>query len=620
MAVKYILGIDGGGTKTLGRLQQIDSGLSFDDSAGSSSLTNDFEGACIALMGLIDRLLQRSDVAPEEIAVVMGLAGAGNQSQVQRLRNRLSYSFASLEIFNDARTSLYGANLGNPVAVIALGTGSVGALLKSESEEEYAGGWGFPIGDEGSGAKLGFHAVKVLLHEIDEQRSNKSELARYIQSEIGKSQDDILNWLRNAKPAAFAKFAPHVFELAQSCPKAKSLVSKHAKDVEQLIDLTLKDETVPVVLMGGLAVPTLAFLSKPYQQKCQLTKGSSLDGACLLARQLAANETLVHTKRKVEEMDEQSLLLAQLNSMVSEERNPNTMQVDLMTSKEILERLNDEDAYVPVAVQRCIGEISDAVEMIVSAFAKGGRLVYIGAGTSGRLGILDAVECPPTFSVSHKQVIGLIAGGNDAIYKAVEGAEDSLEGAVNDLKAINFSADDVLVGIAASGRTPYVIGGLDHANSLGANTVSLTCNPGSEVSKHAKVSICPVVGPEVLTGSTRLKSGTAQKLVLNMLTTASMIRSGKSYENLMVDVNASNEKLYARAIRIVMQATNCDRETALEALNKSGYKAKLAILHVLTGVDTEQGKQLLEEQQGFLRRAVEAYQTQQAASRIAQED
>ncbi|WP_394175866.1 N-acetylmuramic acid 6-phosphate etherase [Thalassotalea litorea] len=301
-------------------------------------------------------------------------------------------------------------------------------------------------------------------------------------------------------------------------------------------------------------------------------------------------------------------MLAQLNSMVSEERNPNTMQVDLMTSREILERLNEEDAYVAVAVQRCISPISDAVEMIVNAFSKGGRLVYIGAGTSGRLGILDAVECPPTFSVSHKQVIGLIAGGNDAIYKAVEGAEDSLDGAVNDLKAINFSADDVLVGIAASGRTPYVIGGLDYANSLGANTVSLTCNPGSEVSKHAKVSICPVVGPEVLTGSTRLKSGTAQKLVLNMLTTASMIRIGKSYENLMVDVNASNEKLYARAIRIVMQATNCDRDTALEALTKSGYKAKLAILHVLTGVDTEQGKQLLEQHGGFLRRAVEACQ------------
>ncbi|WP_281278315.1 N-acetylmuramic acid 6-phosphate etherase [Thalassotalea litorea] len=308
------------------------------------------------------------------------------------------------------------------------------------------------------------------------------------------------------------------------------------------------------------------------------------------------------------------MLLAQLNAMVSEERNPNTMQIDVMTSREVLECLNDEDAYVPVAVQRCIGPITDAVEMIVTAFAKGGRLIYLGAGTSGRLGILDSVECPPTFSVSHKQVVGLIAGGNDAIYKAVEGAEDDAQGAVNDLKAINFSANDVLVGIAASGRTPYVIGGLDYATSVGANTVSLTCNPGSEVSKHAQVNICPVVGPEVLTGSTRLKSGTAQKLVLNMLTTASMIRSGKSYENLMVDVNASNEKLYARAIRIVMQATNCSRDTALEALNKTGYKAKLAILHILTGVDTEQGKTLLHQQGGFLRRAVEAHQSQQSCS------
>lgn len=218
--------------------------------------------------------------------------------------------------------------------------------------------------------------------------------------------------------------------------------------------------------------------------------------------------------------------------------------------------------------------------------------------------MLDAVECPPTFGVSHQQVIGIIAGGNQAIYKAVEGAEDDTELGKQDLNNIEFSSKDVLVGIAASGRTPYVIGALDHAREIGAKTVSLTCNPGAVIANHSDINICPVVGPEALTGSTRMKSGTAQKLVLNMLTTASMIRSGKSYENLMVDVNASNKKLYARAIRIVMQATDCDRLTAENALKQTQFKAKLAILHILRGVEPTAGQQILDGQQGFLRRAV----------------
>lgn len=298
-------------------------------------------------------------------------------------------------------------------------------------------------------------------------------------------------------------------------------------------------------------------------------------------------------------------LISELSRLVSEDRNPNTMDIDLMSTTEILNTINREDRTVPEAVSKVIPEIARAVDAIVEAFGKGGRLVYVGAGTSGRLGVLDASECPPTFGVPAGMVVGLIAGGVDALMHAAEGAEDrAINGAV-DLEAIGFSPNDVVVGIAVSGRTPYVIGALEHAKSLGATTVSLTCNPASAIAAMADIAISPVVGPEVLTGSTRLKSGTAQKLVLNMLTTASMIRIGKSYQNLMVDLIASNDKLLARAVRIVMQATECTTEEAERVLERTGNDVKLAILVTLTGKNVEEVRSALTTSGGFLRRAIE---------------
>jgi N-acetylmuramic acid 6-phosphate etherase len=281
------------------------------------------------------------------------------------------------------------------------------------------------------------------------------------------------------------------------------------------------------------------------------------------------------------------------------------MDIDLLPSIDIIRRMNQQDALVPLAVEKVLPEIAQAVDFITEAFKKNGRLIYLGAGTSGRLGVLDASECPPTFGTSSDMVVGIIAGGQGAMFKAVEGAEDNPELGVEDLKNIDFSAKDVVVGIAASGRTPYVIGALDYANQLGATTVALSCNPSSDIAAIAKISISPVVGPEALTGSTRLKSGTAQKLVLNMLTTASMIRLGKSYQNLMVDVKASNAKLIARAARIVMQATDCNNARAQKVLKETDYDVKLAILMILTGVSKEQGLHQLAKRDGFLRRAVD---------------
>ncbi len=297
-------------------------------------------------------------------------------------------------------------------------------------------------------------------------------------------------------------------------------------------------------------------------------------------------------------------LLQTLSTLVTEQRNLNSMHVDSLSALEIVQLMNQEDKQVPLAIEKCLPQIAQAVECIVAAFQQGGRLVYIGAGTSGRLGVLDASECPPTFGVSPEMVKGIIAGGERALRHPIEGAEDSKEQAVVDLQTIHFSSKDVLVGIAASGRTPYVIGALEYAKSLGSVTVSIASNPNSAMANIVDIAIDTVVGPEVLTGSSRLKSGTAQKLVLNMLTTASMILMGKCYQNLMVDVQASNEKLKARAIRIVMQATDCDKALAEETLKQADQNAKLAIMMILSGLDRAQAEALLEKHQGKLQLAL----------------
>lgn len=295
-----------------------------------------------------------------------------------------------------------------------------------------------------------------------------------------------------------------------------------------------------------------------------------------------------------------------LSQMITEGRNPASQNIDELSTEAMLRVINDEDKKVALAVEAIVPQIAAAVDAICAAFQAGGRLIYCGAGTSGRLGILDASECPPTFGTPREQVIGLIAGGHTAILQAVENAEDNREQGAQDLKDIRFSRHDVLVGIAASGRTPYVLGALAYANELGATTVSLTCNPGSAMSQVAAIALTPVVGPEVVTGSSRMKAGTAQKLVLNMLTTGSMIRSGKVYGNLMVDVEATNQKLVQRQVNIVMQATDCDEATASAALTACGGHCKTAILMVLADLATDEAKALLSQHQGFIRQALQA--------------
>lgn len=293
-----------------------------------------------------------------------------------------------------------------------------------------------------------------------------------------------------------------------------------------------------------------------------------------------------------------------LNGMTTERRNPRTMQLDMMSELEIVTAMNDEDARVPLAIAKKLPEIAQAARWAVEAFEQGGRLFYMGAGTSGRLGVLDASECPPTFGVEPGMVVGLIAGGDRALRFPIEGAEDSRELGRKDLEEHDLCARDVVVGIAASGRTPYVLGALDYARSIGCKTAAIACNKGSAVGQAADIAIEAQVGPEVLTGSTRLKAGTAQKMILNMITTGAMVRIGKAYQNLMVDVVQSNEKLETRAENIVMAATGVERSQARQTIDAAGGKVKLAITMILTGRDVEQAAQLLEEAGGRVRDAL----------------
>ncbi|PFN22010.1 N-acetylmuramic acid 6-phosphate etherase [Bacillus cereus] len=293
-----------------------------------------------------------------------------------------------------------------------------------------------------------------------------------------------------------------------------------------------------------------------------------------------------------------------IEHLTTECRNEKTMFLDEMKTLNLLEVMNEEDIKVAYSVQKELPQIAKAVEMIVASMKQGGRLIYLGAGTSGRIGLLDAVECPPTFNTDPSKVIGLIAGGESAFVKAVEGAEDSFTLSPKDLMGIQLTSKDVVVGIAASGRTPYVIAGLNYANQIGAGTISISCNKESEIGRIATVAIEVVNGPEILTGSTRLKAGTAQKLVCNMLSTASMVGIGKVYGNLMVDLQLTNEKLVERAKRIIMDATECSYKVAEEYLVKANNQPKIAIVMILTSASYEEAVERLKAAEGFIRKAI----------------
>ena len=300
------------------------------------------------------------------------------------------------------------------------------------------------------------------------------------------------------------------------------------------------------------------------------------------------------------------MLIKTLENLVTEGRNKNTLQIDKEDTLGIIELINNEDKTVAYAVEEQKESIAKAVNIIVDRMKQGGRLFYIGAGTSGRIGILDATECPPTYGVDFELVQAIIAGGNQAIFKAIEGAEDDKELGKQDIIDRGVTSKDVICGIAASGRTPYVIGAMEYAKELGCAVLSITMNPNSEMSKKADLPINIIVGAEVIMGSTRMKSGTAQKMVCNMLTTASMVKMGKVYSNLMVDVKTSNEKLVERAKRIIMIATNVKYDVAEKFLEEADNSVKFAIFMIKSGLDKDSAKSILDRQEGYISEALKS--------------
>ncbi|MHB9144350.1 MAG: N-acetylmuramic acid 6-phosphate etherase [Symbiobacteriia bacterium] len=295
-----------------------------------------------------------------------------------------------------------------------------------------------------------------------------------------------------------------------------------------------------------------------------------------------------------------------LGQLPTEGNNPRTRDLDRLSAIEIVRRINEEDQTIALSVAKTLPQIAQAADLVAEALATGHRLFYTGAGTSGRLGVLDASECPPTFGTDPALVQGIIAGGFDALIRSGEGVEDNRLAGAQDLVARGVAAGDIVVGLAASGRTPYALAALQQARELGARTVAITCNPGSVVGQAAEIAIEVLVGPEVLTGSTRMKAGTAQKLVLNMLSTAAMVRLGKVYGNLMVDLQPSNEKLVERARRIIMTATDCQYERAAAALDQASRHVKTAIVMVKANLDAAAARDLLTQNRGFIRKALES--------------
>ena len=307
--------------------------------------------------------------------------------------------------------------------------------------------------------------------------------------------------------------------------------------------------------------------------------------------------------------DDAKDLFAEISKLHTEQRNKNSMDIDVQTISEILKIINDEDKTVPLAVENELPYIEKAVKLIVTALKNGGRLLYFGAGTSGRIGVIDAAECPPTFGTSPELIQGFIAGGKEAMFRAQEGAEDLEENGAKDVIKVKVKSKDVVCGIAASRRTPYVIGAVKKAKELGAKTIYVTCNPRDEFNiKEADIAICPYVGPEVIMGSTRMKSGTAQKLVLNMLTTASMIRLGKIYENMMIDLQMTNKKLVERSKRIVMTITGVSYEKAADILKKADGHVKTALVMIKANVSAAEARKRLKKTDGFVRKAIELKQ------------
>lgn len=601
------LGIEGGGTRTIAVLADARGSVIQRVEAGPANarLLSD------AQLSRIFRTVGGS--LPRPSAIGIGLAGVRDETDRKRVQQAAAAVWPDVPcvVTNDLETALKAAESSFATeaaarVLVLSGTGSCCFGRAADGRTAKIGGWGHLLGDKGSGYEIGLRALKAVVYYYDRDGSWSALGARILRTLQLNDPNDLIGWAQAASKAEIAALATEVFDAWSNGDKiasdilegaANSLARDAAACAGRLVS---PKKAVQFVLAGSVLLKQPRFAAKVAREvrtlwpkaEARPLKVESVWGAAQMAKDLYLDQRAGHTPEILKPAAEPSPVPAGpratplagpslsdfARSSPTEARNPRSMNLDTMPLAEAIALMLDEEARVPSAVLAQRKQIEKAIRMIVRAFRRGGRLFYVGAGTSGRLGVLDASECPPTFRTPPDQVQGIIAGGQTALWKAVEGAEDNAEAGRAAIEFRGVTANDVVVGIAASGRTPFVWGALRAAKSLGARTILLCMNPQITVPRQDRpgLIIAPDVGPEVLTGSTRLKAGTATKLVLNLLTTLAMVRLGKVVSNLMVDVDPTNTKLRDRAVRIVCDLTGCPCEQAREALERCGWLVKAA--------------------------------------------
>ncbi len=610
----FVIGVDGGGTKTIAVVMDRDGRvLGRGEGTAANPYMVGWEEARNAVMAAMSAAARAAGVEVAEARGVTwalgGVERTGEREQARRLAEE-TLPGVPVRVENDALAALVGG-VGKPYGVVLIaGTGMIAYGVNRAGRRSRAGGWGYLL-DLGSGYGLGLAGLRAVLR--DAEGSDLPTRLRGILLDVLhlEQPEEVIPWLyaaerSRAEVAALASFV--IQAAAEGDTVAADIVAEAADALAALVDAVTRrlfstEEKVPLVLSGGLflnlsfyrEVVTQAVRTRLPHVRVMLPYADAAVGAAWLAWEMAGIPLYPRSGRP---------LNGDGGPWSSESRNVLTRDLDRRSSREVVGLMHVEDRRAVRAVRAVLPEVAKAVDAIAERMTRGGRLIYVGAGTSGRLGVLDASECPPTFGVDPERVIGVIAGGDVALRNAVEGAEDRAEDGAQAMADLKVGVLDTVVGITASGRTPYVVGALKEARQRGALTVGVVCNLPAPVADLADMVIAPLVGPEVIAGSTRLKAGTAQKLVLNMLSTATMVRLGKVYDNLMVDVQQDNEKLRERARRVVMAATGLDAEPATSLLQQSGGDIKVAIVSALTSCSPEEAKERLKRSGGRIREAI----------------
>jgi len=629
---QFVIGVDGGGGKTTAVVMDGKGNVRGRGQGGPSNYHHvGLEAAGNAIEEAVRSAFRDAVQTVDAAAAFLCLSGAGRPEDRARIIERLSGRLPAARILvdHDARAVLWAGSGGRPGAAILAGTGILVWGENGKDRSARSDGWGSLLGDEGGGYWVGMEALRAVFRAHDGRTEETALTAAVLEHFRTSRLEDLVRIIYDQRipREQVSALAPRVFQAARNgdstaigiADRAVAAVAVSARAV--LRRLFSPEEKVVVILAGGLFRERPLFLDPLATRIRTLWPTSEIrmsdrppaEGAALLAldalgvRPTAGAPEPDAVPAPVNERTAAANLAVfeETRRLLTEQRNPRTMDVDSLSVPEILERINNEDSTIPPAVCKEIPFIARAVEIVVDAFRHGGRLFYIGAGTSGRLGVLDASECPPTFGTDPTMVQGLIAGGMAALVRSQEGAEDYPEDGARDLIARGVTAGDVVCGLAASRRTPYVLGALQRAREIGARVLFITCCPREEITQDVDVAICPIVGPEVVMGSTRMKAGTAQKLVLNMITTTAMIRLGKVYENMMVDLQMTSQKLVERSKRTVMTVTGIGYDQAAGLLVRAGGHVKTALVMHLAGVDRRAAEVALAQADGFVRAAVE---------------